>query len=232
MGGAWLKRGGMAAAAALALMLPATAHGAFPYAPGGDRHDPSTFHIAPPTAPNDFDATEFKGLATPESGNTPVNNQQDELCGVRGDSTYDTATTQPAGSCATGAVHTAWNVTTGRPDVLISVLDSGIEWNKQDAMADLRFKVHLNKGELPQPEKTHAAMVDGVDCDDYSHSGYDINGDGVFNLLDYACDDRVATNGLGSSLRHGPSGYLTPEDLIIAFSNHNDADGNGYVDDI
>ena len=64
------------------------------------------------------------GLATPEPGNTQVNNQQDELCGIRGDSLYDLATTQPVGSCATGAVNTAWNVTTWRPDVVISVLDS------------------------------------------------------------------------------------------------------------
>src|SRR3954447_26999087 len=204
MGGARGKRGAAIAALALAFALPAAAHASFPYAPGGDVHDPSTWHISPPTAPNDFDATEFKGLATPESGNTPVNNQQDELCGIRGDSTYDLAATQPAGSCATGAVHTAWNVTTGRPDVVISVLDSGIEWNKPDAMSDLRFKVHLNKGELPEPEVGSTAYGNtGADCSSYSAGGYDVNDDGVFNLLDYACDPRMAA-ALADTRRHGP----------------------------
>ncbi len=232
MGGARGKRGAAIAALALAFALPAAAQASFPYAPGGDVHDPSTWHISPPTAPNDFDATEFKGLATPESGNTPVNNQQDELCGIRGDSTYDLATTQPAGSCATGAVHTAWNVTTGRPDVLISVLDSGIEWNKQDAMSDLRFKVHLNKGELPEPQVGSTAYGQtGADCSKFTAGGYDVNGDGVFNVMDYACDPRMA-DALADHRRHGPPDFLTPEDLIIEFSNHDDADHNGYVDDI
>jgi hypothetical protein len=227
-----LRHGGTVVAIVVALALPAAASADFPYAPGGNTSDPSTWHIAPPTAPDDFDAGEFKGLATPEPGNTPVNNQADELCGIRGDSLYDTATTQPAGSCATGAVHTAWNVTTGRPDVLISVLDSGIEWNKQDAMADLRFKVHLNKGELPEPEVGSTAQgVAGADCSSFHAGGYDANGDGVFNLRDYACDGRMAA-ALADPRRHGPSGYLTPEDLIIRFSNHDDHDGNGYVDDI
>ncbi len=227
-----MRRGGVIAALALAFVLPAAAHADFPYAGSGDAHDPTTFHLTPPTAPNDFDANEFKGLATPETGNAPVNNQQDELCGIRGDSTYDLATTQPTGTCATGDVHTAWNVTTGRPDVLISVLDSGIEWNNHDAMSDLRFKVHLNKGELPEPEvgATEHGQT-GADCSTYTAGGYDVNGDGVFNLRDYACDPRMAA-ALADSRRHGPPGYLTPEDLIIAFSDHTDADHNGYVDDI
>src|SRR2546427_3580654 len=61
---------------------------------------------------------------------------------------------------------------------------------------------------------------------------YDATGDGVFNTLDYACDSRVAnvvqtyprcTNPpTTSSCRNGPSGMLTPEDLIIAFSAGSD----------
>ena len=71
---------------------------------------------------------------------------------------------------------------------------------------------------------------------------YDANGDGVFNTLDYACDSRVAnvvqnypdcTNPpTTSSCRNGPSGMLTPEDLIIAFSDGTDHDSNGYASDI
>ena len=86
---------------------------------------------------------------------------------------------------------TAWMVTTGRPDVEIAVLDSGIRWEDRGTMNDVRFKVHLNKGELPVPN--HAAptpLVPGTDCSTYKNQ-YDANGDGVFNLRDYACDSRI-----------------------------------------
>ena len=42
---------------------------------------------------------------------------------------------------------TAWMTTTGRPDVTIAVLDSGIEWNNPGAMDDLRFKLR-HEGEI------------------------------------------------------------------------------------
>jgi hypothetical protein len=71
---------------------------------------------------------------------------------------------------------------------------------------------------------------------------YDATGQGVFNTLSYACDSRVAhvvqtyprcTNPpTTSACRNGPEGLLTPEDLIIAFSDGVDHDGNGYASDI
>src|SRR6202030_19097 len=71
---------------------------------------------------------------------------------------------------------------------------------------------------------------------------YDATGQGVFNTLSYACDSRVArvvetyprcTNPpTTSACRNGPAGILTPEDLIIAFSDGIDHDKNGYVNDI
>src|SRR3954447_24287093 len=221
----------------LALALPAAASAEFPYLPnsGGDAHDPSTYKLPSGEAPNDFDETDdWEFTATPEDSplSATVNNKPDELCGIRGGSIVDTATTQTTGCKSGDPVHTAWQVTTGRPDVTIAVLDSGIKWNDQGAMTDLRFKVRLNKGELPAPENSHSALVSGADCSTFTASGYDINDDGVFNLLDYACDARVASQGLGNPLRHGPDGYLTPEDLILAFSDGSDADGNGYTDDI
>src|SRR3954447_23322692 len=221
----------------LALALPAAASAEFPYLPnsGGDAHDPSTYKLPSGEAPNDFDETDdWEFTATPEDSplSATVNNKPDELCGIRGGSIVDTATTQTTGCRSGDPVHTAWQVTTGRPDVTIAVLDSGIKWNDQGAMTDLRFKVRLNRGELPAPENSHSALVSGTDCSMFTASGYDINDDGVFNLLNYACDARVAAQGLGNPLRHGPDGYLTPEDLILAFSNGDDADGNGYKDDI
>ena len=102
-------------------------------------------------------------------------------------------------------------------------------------MANERFKVWLNKGELPTPNtglddagSTTESLL-GTDCAGYTAGQYDANGDGVFNLRDYACDDRI---NLSDTRRSGPSGMLTPEDLTIAFSDGTDADGNGFVDDI
>lgn len=107
------------------------------------------------------------------------------------------------------SVDEAWKVTTGRPDVVIAVLDSGIRWNDAEMMRELAGKVYLNPGELPPP-----------------HGGdrWDANGDGVFNVEDYQGDPRAADlNG---------NGMLDPEDLIWAFSDGQDDDGNGYQDDI
>jgi hypothetical protein len=71
---------------------------------------------------------------------------------------------------------------------------------------------------------------------------YDVLEQGVFNALDYACDSRVAnivesypacTNPPTTrACRNGPAGMLTPEDLIIAFSDGADHDSNGYANDI
>jgi hypothetical protein len=71
---------------------------------------------------------------------------------------------------------------------------------------------------------------------------YDISGQGVFDTLSYACDSRVAhvvdtyprcTNPPATkACRNGPTGMLTPEDLIIAFSDGVDHDHNGYANDI
>ncbi|MBV9213874.1 MAG: hypothetical protein JOZ25_09545 [Actinobacteria bacterium] len=238
-----------------AALLAAAAQADFPYAPGGNPHDPTTFKLAPGTTPNDFsEAGDWKYAGTPEAPSTPPNplvtkvqNQQDELCGIRGMSLVDTQTTQPAGSCVSGQpVKTAWEVSTGRPDVLITVLDSGIKWDDQGAMTELRDKVHLNQGELPAPRHDLATPLAGsTPCSsfgnatggDYNKGGnYDVNNDGVFNVLDYACDSRVAAivNGTSprGSLRHGPAHFLTPEDLILAFSDGTDHDHNGFANDI
>src|SRR4051812_2905265 len=109
---------------------------------------------------------------------------------------------QVAGFNAAGA----WKLTRGRPDVTIAILDTGIKWDRDS----LRKRIHLNAGELPKPEGSAV---------------YDKNGDGQFNVEDYATDSRVTPH-------TGPGGTVTGEDLIKAFSNHDDADGNGYVDDI
>ncbi len=180
--------------------------------------------------PNDVagDGNDWKFAATPEPL-SPYTSDPKELFGVRGAHVVD----------ASASVDTAWQTTTGRPDVTISVLDSGIKWNDFSAMIDLREKLRLNKGELPVPNHAGSALEPGVDCSTYI-GFYDANTDGVFNVLDYACDSRVSanpTNGVGPTY---PSDYpvganqpvLDPQDIIIAFSDGTDADNNGFVDDI
>ena len=202
-----------------------SALGAFPYTrPAGDPTDFKDLFLDPGQVPGDLGGDDWKYAATPESG-YPGDPLGIDLAGVRGAHIVDPSTTPP----------TAWETTTGRPDVQIAVLDSGIEWNNQGAMANERFKVWLNKGELPTPNKgldnagsTTESLL-GTDCAGYTAGQYDANGDGVFNLRDYACDDRID---LSDARRSGPPGMLTPEDLTIAFSDDTDADGNGFVDDI
>jgi len=233
-----MRRFALPALAAVALAAtPAAA--SFPWVGAGDPGDPSTWHTVPGQnaqhtgAPSEVDCGTWKGAATPEPNvadcgnaggepavtdqqNEAIRNDPQELGGVRGDAVTDTYATDPFSGAP---VHTAFNVTTGRPDVTIAVLDSGIEWNNPGEINDLRNKVRLNTGELPKPE--HA---DGSEC-----AGYDCNGDGVVDVDDYASDPRVNLN---DPRRMGPPGVLTPQDLLIAFSDGTDADHNGFVDDI
>ena len=103
----------------------------------------------------------------------------------------------------------AWTLSTGRPDVAVAILDSGILWSDPA----LRLKVRLNLGELPNPcpEKMPAFKP------------YDCNGDGVVNVDDFA--------GAGVP-DYNHNGVLDAQDLIHFYSNGVDDDGNGYVDDI
>ncbi|MCP3981492.1 MAG: S8 family serine peptidase [bacterium] len=103
------------------------------------------------------------------------------------------------------SVDTAWQLTVGSDEVVIAVLDSGIRWGARD----LTNKLYLNAGELPLPQ---TGVV------------HDANGDGVFDVRDYAGDERVGD-------KNG-NGRLDPQDLILAFSDCTDDDGNGYADDI
>ena len=133
-----------------------------------------------------------------------VENNPQELYGVKGSST-----------------NLAWEVTTGRPDTLISVLDSGIIWDTPE----LVDKVALSRGELPPPCRA------GARCDERrgdSHAVYDTNDDGVLSVRDYTGDRRVLARVPEARTR----GYLTPEDLIRTFSDGVDQDHNGYKDDV
>src|SRR5439155_11217192 len=111
----------------------------------------------PPTLPNDFGNANWK-LTSQKTGEPAIDTSAQELFGVTG-----------------ASVDLAWQVTTGRPDVLIAVLDSGIRW--QDQLPDLVNKFYLNRGELPVPEGSTNAT-----------DPWDRNADGVVNAQDYLDD--------------------------------------------
>jgi hypothetical protein len=148
---------------------------------------------------NDFKLTDYAPQPGDPDYDPAVANNPQELFGVKG----------------AGTNH-AWEVTTGRPDTIIAVEDSGIEWTTPE----LVNKVHINRGELPVPCATAPCTTTyGGSLQDA-----DVNHDGVFNVADYSTDPRV------SDRNH--NGLLDPEDLILTFSDGIDHDANGYVNDI
>ncbi len=182
----------LAALTAVVLSLGATrARAEFPYPACGACADPSDYQDYlfnpvnnPPIIISEVGPFDFRvsSRVDPVLPNTP-----EELFGVAGMS-----------------IDLAWQLTTGRPDVSIAVLDSGIIYS-----SDTARKARLNAGELPLPEGSAV---------------YDANGDGVFNVTDYAADSAVSDI--------DGNGVLDPRDLILIFSDSVDDDANGYPDDI
>ena len=156
--------------------------------------------LAPGVLPNDYQGGDVWKYTSQPTGDPQIDNSAQELFGVTG-----------------ASIDRAWETTTGRPDVLIAVLDSGIRWAEQQG--DLADKFYLNRGELPVPEGS-TNMRDA----------HDRNGDGLFNLADYRADATHAADGRVSD--QNGNGAIDPEDLIFLFSDGVDADGNGYTDDI
>jgi hypothetical protein len=133
------------------------------------------------------------------------------------------------------SVDRAWTYTTGRPDTVIAVHDSGIQWNSlSKPMIDVNNKTWLNFGELPVPGATTFSA---------NKRDYDVNHDGIFNIKDYCQDwlDEKDCGGTGDSRVRGDAasadtdynrnGIIDPEELIFIFSDGIDQDGNGYTDD-
>ena len=206
------------------LSLAAPAFADFPYTRGANTGDYTDYFLNNAQVPNDLGGEEYKFAATPDPANAINNARPTELGGVRGGHLVDD---DPASE-------TAFELSTGRPDVTIAVHDSGIEWDNAGAMHNLRYKTRLNQGEVPRPQGPCSSPPGG--------DPYDCNGDHVFNLEDYEDDPRVQAVVDGGAPRNGPSMMMTPQDVLIAFSNPGfagdgkrgrvDDDGNGYVDDI
>jgi hypothetical protein len=211
---------GLALALLILSALPAHATYPFPAGAPGDPYDYSRLHITngscePPFAagnrpagsdlPNNFDCKDDWRLSdyAARPGDTDydpmVANNPQELFGVKGPGT-----------------NRAWEITTGRPDTVIAVMDSGIRWD-EGGISNLVNKFYLNRGELPVPNGTSKGGT---------LQSYDTNHDGVFNVKDYAGDARAVD--LGGDFNT----FLDPSDLIRTFSDGVDDDGNGYPDDI
>ncbi|HEX8067285.1 MAG TPA: S8 family serine peptidase [Thermoleophilaceae bacterium] len=210
--------------AALALALPAAAIAAFPGSDPGES--------VRANAPNDpgFDPCEQDNDGGAECSN-PFDEEVERFgfapSATQFSATYknpsDTARQQeqntlagrnPLGQLSGVSADRAWKLSTGRPDVQVAILDTGIRWEDQD----LRTKVALNRRELPEPQRAGGAPCPGYDC----------NGDGAFNVDDYAADARVRQDaGVEPADK-----LLDAGDLIATFSDGKDDDGNGYADDV
>ncbi|HVA59405.1 MAG TPA: S8 family serine peptidase [Mycobacteriales bacterium] len=138
-------------------------------------------------------------LTSARSSDPTLYRNPQELCGVEGNS-----------------VDTAWQVSTGQPTTVIAITDSGIEWCDPGVVD----KIYLNRAALPVPEdpggRTKAAGGgSAADTDPY-----DLNSDGVFNVVDYAGDPRIARPYFCADAAHNNgSGYtgISPMDLIRTF---------------
>ena len=201
-------------ACALWLLWAAVAGAEFPY-PGnpqpcaGEATDPPCIDarafaeylfLPPDTLPDDYVGGNVWKYSSGTTGDPAIDGSAQELDGVTG-----------------ASVDLAWQTSTGRPDVVIAVLDSGIRW--ADPLPDLVNKFYLNRGELPVPEGS-----------DNPRDAHDRNGDGVFNIADYLAGAGHAADGRVSD--QNGNGTIDPEDLIFLFSDGVDDDENGYVDDI
>ena len=202
------------ALAALAVSIARPAAATFPYPPAPPGTPPQRYAAysrlpatVPPTRPSDFAGGDAWKLTSDQSGNPVIDASPAELFGVTGMS-----------------VDKAWQVSTGRPDVLIAVLDSGIRWDDAGAMADLAKKVHVNRGELPLPRNAAGQTKPDALPAPRNPDPYDLDDNGVLNAADYGADARVGDR--------NANGVIDPQDLIRAFSDGTDGDGNGYADDI
>ncbi|MEA2272679.1 MAG: hypothetical protein QOI98_1387 [Solirubrobacteraceae bacterium] len=221
------RRGAVLLVVLLALGLPTLAVAAFP------GHDPNESVRA--NTPNDpgYDPCESDHAGGATCAN-PLD-QDTARFGFAPSATQNTATYQnpsqttrqqaqntAGGRNALGQVSgvsadRAWKRSVGRPDVQVAILDTGIRWRD----TELRRQVALNEGELPMPQKAGGAVCTARDC----------NGDGAYNVDDYAQDPRVAKTA-GRDDEPDADKLLDASDLIATFSDGKDSDGNGYIDDI
>ena len=126
-------------------------------------------------------------------------------------------------------VDQAWSVTIGKPNIIIGVLVDDVSWGD----VELVNRWSLNQHELPVP-----AVPSDADTEEH-----DRNRDGVFNVLDYTSVTGTAAPSIDTIIDENlllrpdrgdanKNGILDPEDLTLIYSDEQDNDRNGKVDDI
>ena len=228
--------GSLTALAVLAPAVPAQAVSPYGGPAGGDPYAYQDYMRLPTyTPPTEFGADGSGGNAWKYSSKS--------ACALYGDANLQKCTPrtrlneqdpQELFNVTGASVDRSWEVSTGRPDVVIGVVDSGIEWDDVGAMRDLNNKTYLNVGELPEPDW-------GVR--DAAHP-YDRDRNGQVDVRDWcpSWEDENDCGGSGDPRVRGAAGnddtdlnrngLIDPEDLIFLFSDGVDDDANGYVDDI
>jgi hypothetical protein len=129
------------------------------------------------------------------------------------------------------SVDAAWQRSTGRPQVLLAILDDGIDYTEPE----LTDAIFLNLGELRKTPPTHA---DGSSCaplDPSSAASPAVDcaspPDGVLTLADY----REKLGWVDGTTGRDPNenGRLDVADLfLLGYMDGIDDDGNGFVDDL
>jgi hypothetical protein len=206
----------------LLAVVPTVAYAAFPGTNPNESvrvntpNDPDFDHCepddeqGPPTCSQPFDQQyERFGFAPNATQATAIYHNPLDPHVIRLSAQNTLAGRLPYGQIPGSSTDRAWKYSAGSASVQVAILDTGIRWNN----GGLRKQIALNRDELPLP----------AGC-----TQYDCNGDGAFNVDDYANDPAVPnTAGNAES-----DSILDASDLIAVFSNGNDADSNGYVDDI
>ncbi|HEV2370057.1 MAG TPA: hypothetical protein VGR90_09265, partial [Acidimicrobiales bacterium] len=139
-------------------------------------------------------------LTSARTTTTTVSENPQELCGVEGNS-----------------IDKAWESTTGRPDTVIAITDSGIEWCDTPVVD----KIYLNRAALPYPENAQGLTKPQLEAQGVSFPDadpYDLDGSGALNVAQYASDPRVKqVTDSGPSKGYFCGSFISPEDLIRTF---------------
>jgi subtilisin-like proprotein convertase family protein len=112
----------------------------------------------------------------------------------------------------------AWDVTKGSQNVVVSIVDDGMEITHPDLVQN----IFINQLEIP------AAVLAVIT---------DIDGDGLIGFYDLNFPVNIGAVGSNKAVDVNANGRIDPDDILAAAAaggwvNGADGDGNGYVDDL